>query len=257
MKRLFRQLFVPGIIVVTMIALTFAATLSDDIKTTVAVMAPTVRKSDIVLVIDPGHGGADGGAVSASGAKESEINLATAVKLRDLAGFFGIDTIMTRQSEEIPYPESAGTIREKKIYDQNSRVELVNSTENAILISIHQNNYPDTSPSGAQVFYSDNDCSVAIAENIKSEFETAIGTEQTRGIKEIGDDIYLFQKIDCPAVLVECGFMSNPEDFALLSTESYKNKLALVIVSGYLQSIDDIYTYYGGTNESEDSVLLY
>ena len=257
MKKLLKNLLVPGLIVVSMFVMTFMATFSDDIKTTAAVMAPAVRKSDVVLVIDPGHGGADGGAVSDSGAKESEINLATAIKVRDLAGFFGVDTIMTRQSEEIPYPESAGTIREKKIYDQNSRVELVNSYENAILISIHQNNYPDTSPSGAQVFYSDNDCSVAIAENIKSEFETAIGTEQTRGIKEIGDDIYLFQKIDCPAVLVECGFMSNPGDFALLSTESYKSKLALAVVSGYLRSAEDIDTYYGGTNESEDSILLY
>lgn len=257
MKKLVKELFIPGIIVVSMVAMTFMATFSDDIKTTAAVMAPSVYKSDVTLVIDPGHGGADGGAVSDSGAKESEINLAIALKIRDLAGFFGVDTIMTRQSEEIPYPESAGTIREKKVYDQNSRVDLVNSTENAILISVHQNNYPDASPSGGQIFYTENNCSIVLAGNIQEVFASAISPESTRAASVIGDDIYLFQKIDCPAVLVECGFMSNPGDFALLSTESYRSKLALVIISGYMQSEDDINSYYGGTNESKDSILLY
>lgn len=257
MKKLVKELLIPGIIVVSMVAMTFMATFSDDIKTTAAVMATSVYKSGVTLIIDPGHGGADGGAVSESGSKESEINLAIALKLRDLAGFFGVDTIMTREAEEIPYPESAGTIREKKLYDQNSRVDLVNSTENAILISVHQNNYPDASPSGGQIFYTENECSMALAGNIQEIFASALSPESTRAANIIGDDIYLFREISCPAVLVECGFMSNPGDFALLNTESYRNKLALVIMAGYLQSEDDINSYYGGTNESKDSILLY
>ena len=98
---------------------------------------------DRVLVIDAGHGGEDGGATSQTGLIESGVNLDIAKRLESLAGFFGIKTAMTRESETIEYPASAKTVRERKAFDQKSRIALINSFENAVLISIHQNKYTD------------------------------------------------------------------------------------------------------------------
>ena len=91
-----------------------------------------------ILIIDAGHGGTDGGAVSENGTKESEINLAIAQKMDALARLVGVETIMTRNSEELDYPDEADTIRKKKVYDQKQQVEQINKTQNAVLISVHQ-----------------------------------------------------------------------------------------------------------------------
>ena len=115
--------------------------------------AAAFSPSGNVLIIDAGHGGADGGAVAADGTVESEINLAVAVRLKQLAGLFGAETLMTRESEGIAYPEDAGSTAEMKRADQHARLELINSCPEGVLISIHQNFYPDSRPSGAQVFY--------------------------------------------------------------------------------------------------------
>lgn len=200
------------------------------------------------VIIDPGHGGADGGAVSLNGTYESGINLEISLKLEQLFAFMGIDPVMTRRSEDIEYPMDAETIRQKKVYDQKSRVELINSTVGGVLISIHQNKYTSGSPSGAQVLYADTDRSDLLANYIETALGEAIGTDNVRGAKQIPSDIYLMKNINCPAVLVECGFLSNPNDESLLTTDSYQIKLAMGIASGYIRAIDNI--NIGGTNES-------
>ena len=106
-----------------------------------------------VLIIDAGHGGEDGGATTAEGVPESGINLAIACKLEALAGLFGVETVMTRESQDISYPESAATTAQRKQSDQKARIELINAQENAVLISIHQNYSPAARPSGCQVLY--------------------------------------------------------------------------------------------------------
>ena len=117
-----------------------------------------------VLIIDAGHGGADGGAVAADGSVESAINLAIARRLEALAGLFGVETVMTRESEDIDYPEEADTVSKMKQADQNARVKLINSVPDGVLISIHQNYYPDSRPSGAQVLYAATDGSQELGE---------------------------------------------------------------------------------------------
>ena len=189
------------------------------------------------LVIDPGHGGMDGGAVSAEGQRESEINLAIALKMNDLLHLFGICPIMTRTDEALEYPESAVTTREKKVWDQKRRVELVNSCAPAILISIHQNQYPDIRPSGVQVFYGREGGSEALGVLLHENLQSAFCPSSRRVAAPISDSIYLMKHVTCPAVLVECGFLSNPEEAKKLADNGYQTALAAVLCASCLQYI--------------------
>lgn len=203
------------------------------------------KAQESLLIIDPGHGGEDGGAVGADGSKESEINLAVALKMDALCGFLGVESVMTRYSESLDYPKSATTIRAKKIADQKARIELINSAPNAVLISVHQNTYPSAKPSGGQALYGKVEGSQALAELIQSNITLSIDADNTRAAAKISDDIYLMKKAECPAVLVECGFMSNPVELELLKTEEYQAKLAAVFVASYTQFISETGNSYG------------
>ena len=190
------------------------------------------------LVIDPGHGGLDGGAVSASGQKESELNLAVSQKLYDLCRFFGQSVVLTRADEQIDYPDETATIREKKRWDTSRRVELINGIPLAVLISIHQNNYPDPRPNGTQVFYN----TIADAELLASDTHALLTQtfcpESRRLPSPISDKIYIMKHVNCPAILVECGFLSNPDEAARLSDNAYQCKLAAVLCASYLQFLN-------------------
>lgn len=203
------------------------------------------KAQESLLIIDPGHGGEDGGAVGADGSKESEINLAVALKMEALCVFLGVESVMTRYSESLDYPKSATTIRAKKIADQKARIELINSAPNAVLISVHQNTYPSAKPSGGQALYGKVEGSQALAELIQSNITLSIDADNTRAAAKISDDIYLMKKAECPAVLVECGFMSNPTELELLKTEEYQAKLAAVFVASYIQFISETGNSYG------------
>ncbi len=206
---------------------------------------------DLTLIIDPGHGGEDGGAVSVTGAYESEINLAISLKLRDMMNFFGINTVMTRDSESIDYPDSADTIKAKKTADQKNRLELINSTPNSVLISIHQNQYTGPSPFGAQALYAPTDGSREFAETLQDNLISALNPENYRTAAQIQGSIYIMNNIRCPGVLVECGFLSNPTEEPLLRTKEYQLKTAAVIGASYLSSRDIFKEIYlGDTDES-------
>ena len=187
------------------------------------------------VIIDAGHGGVDGGAVSCTGMYESQINLQIAQRLNDLMQLLGYETKMIR-TEDISVYTSGKTIAEKKISDLKERVRVINNTENAILISIHQNYFQDNRYSGAQVFYAKN--SQKFAETIQTKFRQAINLNSNRKIKK-ADGIYLMEKINCDAVLIECGFLSNKaEEFNLRSPE-YQKKIACVIASATSQYLNN------------------
>ena len=203
-----------------------------------AVTTGTIGASPAVtLVIDPGHGGLDGGAVSADGLRESEINLAIALKMNDLLRLFGICPIMTRTGEVLEYPENAVTIREKKVWDQKRRVALVNSCAAAILVSIHQNQYPDSRPSGVQVFYGREDGSEALGTLLHENLRSVFCPESRRVAAPISDSIFLMKHVTCPAALVECGFLSNPTEAKILADNGYQTALAAVLCASCLQYI--------------------
>lgn len=181
------------------------------------------------IIIDAGHGGVDGGATSCTGAQESQMNLQIAQRLDDLLHLLGADTKMVRDSDISVYT-SGQTIAEKKISDLKERVRIVNSEENAILVSIHMNHFTDNRYSGAQVFYAPTQGSETLAKQLQSAFKETLNPTSTRQIKK-ADGIYLMQHIQCPGVLVECGFISNHEENAKLNDPGYQQKLCSVIAT--------------------------
>ena len=186
--------------------------------------------------MDAGHGGEDGGAVAADGTVESSINLAVALKVEELLFLTGQETEMTRREDISVYSQGAETLREKKVSDLHNRVELVNGMgEGAVLLSIHQNSLPQAkSVRGAQVFYNENAGAEPLAAAIQQAMNQAVNAGGEKSHKAIDGSVYLMAHIDCPGVLVECGFLSNAGEAALLKTEDYQRKLALSITAGYL-----------------------
>lgn len=191
------------------------------------------RFASRVLVLDAGHGGEDGGAVSVTGAYESHINLAIALKMEQLCGLFGVDVVMVRTEDCSLKDANAQTLAEMKRSDLKNRVNLINSTPTAVLISIHQN-YFAGSNQGAQVFYAPTQASKAWAKHCQTTLVTSLDPQNHRQSKQITKDIYLMNHIDCPAILVECGFLSDKEEAVRLETGIYQTKLALTILNSYM-----------------------
>ena len=150
-----------------------------------------------VLILDAGHGGADGGAVAPDGTVESALNLSVALRVRDLCTFLGVDTVMTRDAEEITYPPEAKTIAAMKKWDTRRRVEIAESMDSPVFLSIHQNIYPSSGPHGSQVLYAQNEPSCALAELIQAELTAALLPEKhsylyyhTDEVKQDGSHIF-------------------------------------------------------------------
>lgn len=183
------------------------------------------------VVIDAGHGGEDGGAVSESGAKESDLNLEISFRLRDLLAFLGVDTMMLREKDCSLHNQEAKTIREKKVSDLHNRVDFVEESGCDVLISIHQNSYPQAICLGSQVFYAETKGSAELAEALQQKLG-AIQPENHRESRAIGENVYLLNHISCPAVLVECGFLSSPQEAKLLGEDTYQKKLAASLACG-------------------------
>ncbi len=181
------------------------------------------------VIIDAGHGGVDGGATSCTGILESNINLEIALRLHDLMCLLGIHTKMIRTTDVSVYTKGE-SIAAKKVSDLKRRVEIVNDTANALLISIHQNHYSDSKYSGAQVFFAPSDRSKSFAVTMQQAMVTALNPGSRRKSKK-ADGVYLLQNIDCPGILIECGFLSNPQEEAKLRSEEYQKKLCAVIAA--------------------------
>lgn len=181
------------------------------------------------IVIDPGHGGEDGGATSCTGRLESEYNLAIARRLNDLLHLLGYQTRMTRSSDVSIYT-TGDTIAKKKISDLKERVRIVNETGNALLISIHQNQFGDSRYSGAQVFYAKTDGSKELGQSLQTKLVENLNPGSKRKSKPISG-VYLMENINCTGVLIECGFLSNPGEEARLRNGEYQKKLCCVIAS--------------------------
>lgn len=199
--------------------------------------------SRVVMIVDAGHGGEDGGAVGADGLKESDVNLSVALRLDLLLGLCGIPSKLTRDTDSIAYPDSATTTRQRKRADQEFRAALIRGTENAVLLSIHQNNYTAPGPKGAQVFYGHAPGSRQFAAVMQDMLSVRCGDH--RKAAPISDDIYLLRQAACPSILVECGFLSNPEELALLKTDTYRTKLALALAAGCLRQYRELEAAYG------------
>ena len=192
------------------------------------------------IIIDAGHGGVDGGATSCTGVLESKLNLDIALKLNDLMHLLGYKTRMIRTSDISVYTKGE-TIAQKKVSDLKERVRIVNETEDGILISIHQNTFSDSQYSGAQVFYGAEGEGAALAAAMQDAFCRTVNPGSSRKSKK-AETVYLLQNIDRTAVLVECGFLSNPKEEAQLRSDDYQRKLCCVIASATAQFLQNANT---------------
>lgn len=193
--------------------------------------------TDINLIIDPGHGGEDGGAI-ANGVVEKDLNLEISKKLRDFFLLTGINTHMTRTEDVLLY--KAGEENRKKYHDISNRIQFVNALDNPVLISIHQNKFEIPKYKGLQVYYSKNHPSGEnLAGIIQNNARNYLAPENKREIKAADSKIRLLNSLDVPAVLVECGFISNEQEANILSDSSYQNKLAFVLFISSLSFLEE------------------
>lgn len=196
--------------------------------------APARAADGWTIVLDAGHGGEDGGAVSRGGVPESGINLQIAKKMQGLLAFLGRGCVMTRTDEAAIYSPEAKTLREKKVSDLKNRVALINGTPGALLVSIHQNSLPShPSTHGAQVFFNAVDPAGEVAQGVQQALNVSLDGGKT--VKAMDGGVYLMKQIRCPGVLVECGFLSNDKEAARLQTEEHQRRLAAAILAGLLQ----------------------
>lgn len=188
------------------------------------------------IVIDPGHGGEDGGAVSCTGVSESRINLEIALRLRDLLHLMGHRTNMIRTTDISVY--TAGTtLAQKKVSDLKERVRIINETADAVLVSIHQNIFSDPKYSGAQIFYGNSEQSKALATAVQESVSKTLNPGSNRQCKR-ASGVYLMENIHCTGILAECGFLSNPAEEALLRDGGYQRKAAAVLAAAVSNFLD-------------------
>lgn len=192
-----------------------------------ATMAPVSCR--VTLVIDAGHGGADGGASSANGIKESDINLQIALRLEQLSAFVGMEPVMTRTEDA-----HLGGETFKKSADIRARLALAEDHPGSILLSIHQNHFSDPKYGGAQVFYGAGNGSQELAEAMQQQLRTALDPDNGRQAKSGVDSAYILKNYSGVSVLAECGFLSNPQDEAALQTDSYQIRAAMAMAAAVL-----------------------
>ena len=197
--------------------------------------APTV-------IIDAGHGGEDGGA-EVDGILEKDVNLAIANQLADMLRISGFRVIETRDTDTAIYSKDAQTLREKKVSDLKNRVSLFNKSDDRIVVSIHQNKFEQAKYHGTQIFYSVNhEKSVQLARGIQTSVVMLLQSDNTRELKPAGSDIYILDKTTVPAVIVECGFLSNDEEREKLTTPKYQQQMSYAIAMGIID-------YYNSNKE--------
>ena len=185
------------------------------------------------LIIDAGHGGEDGGAVVGD-VLEKDINLDISNDTADLLKLFGFDVSMTRSSDNALTNEGKD-VKLRKYNDMKMRLDMYNSSADNVIISIHQNKFSSASSHGAQVFYSpNNENSLRLAESMRNSVVSMIQPDNERECKKAGKEIYLLKNTDNPAVIVECGFISNQNERKLLLEKSYQKKMALAVTTGFL-----------------------
>lgn len=189
-----------------------------------------------LVILDAGHGGSDGGTVASDGTVESHINLQIVQRLRGIFLFLGQDVLLTRYDENDLSSPDADTLKEKKVSDLKNRTTFVNEKNPVILLSIHQNSLPGhPEVHGAQVFYNPISPSESAAAAVQQALNVSLNHHNPKLSKPIDPSVYLMKNVNCPALLIECGFLSNANDTQLLRSADYQKKIAAVIAAGYLE----------------------
>lgn len=197
------------------------------------VPASTVLPNTQTIIIDAGHGGFDGGAVAGDGTPEKDINLSIALKLEQMLKLYGYDVIMTRTTDSGTENDPSASIAQRKKSDMNERLRMINENEDALFVSIHLNKFTTSAASGAQVFCSVNHPdSALLGQCVQKTVKSLLQPENTRTIKNATKSTYLLYNAKIPAVIIECGFLSNKTELELLKSPEYQSRMAFAILCG-------------------------
>jgi len=200
----------------------------------------SVSMKDPVIVIDAGHGGEDGGACTYGDIAEKELNLLIANDLSNILTFCGINVVLTRTEDTLLYDKDSDYHGKKKSQDLAKRLEIANKTENSILVSIHMNAFPEEKYKGLQIYFSPHtESSYTLANSIQSNVRIKLAPDNNRKVKKADNKIYLLDRFNGTGILIECGFLSNPEEYNLLCTAEYRKKLSGVIAESIINYIKD------------------
>ncbi len=195
------------------------------------------EEEKLKVVVDAGHGGEDGGVSETGGIVEKDINLAVALYLKDLLEENGYEVIMTRDEDEDLADSTLETVSERKKSDLYNRVDIINKSDAVLVVSIHQNHFEQEKYKGAQVFYYTNESKV-LAETLQADLIEKLTPDNNRVAKEI-DNKFLLEESIIPAVIVECGFLSNKNEAILLSSDEYQQKIANAIYAGLSKYLEN------------------
>ncbi len=247
MKRFFPN-FVIFLLVLTISTSAFSIPLfaNQSIKT----LQSEASATPFTVVLDAGHGGEDGGAVNADGSlAEKDINLSITLLLYDLLKANNIRVVLTRSTDILLYDRDVDYHGRKKALDLAARKNIAENAENCIFVSIHMNAFPREEYHGLQTWYSKNHpASLTLAQSVQSMTKAQLQPENNRKVKAASSAIYLLHHIQAPAILVECGFLSNPEEAALLATSDYQKKLAFLLFLSINDGIEKISSEFSFTS---------
>lgn len=224
------------IIICTLLFITFIIFMLSAFKNISYTANADISEKLPTVIVDAGHGGEDGGCVALDGTLEKDINLKISNKIASILENFGFDVIKIRDDDKSIYDDTAKTISQKKVSDLHNRVDIFNSDDNNVVLSIHQNKFDDSKYHGTQVFYSNNnESSKELADCIKNSITNLIQKDNDRECKKADSSIFILDKTSVPAVIVECGFLSNGEEREKLKTEKYQDEIAYSICLGFLE----------------------
>ena len=207
------------------------------------ITTPSSRQENTTIVLDCGHGGPDGGAVGADGSLEKDINLALGKCLRELLLQNGYTVVMTRETDTFICDDHSASLREQNVSDLHNRLKIAESYPNSVFISLHMNNFSVPRYWGSQLFYSPNHPgSQPLAKSIFNRLTATVQKGNDRPLKEMDSSVYIIYHATHPALLLECGFMSNPEELQKFNSAEYRAKFAFETMLGiydYLKEVKD------------------
>lgn len=228
-----RMAWLGGMVLLALVCFTFQNAKLEEKNTAVPTVALPVTNR--VIVLDAGHGKPDEGAQSSNGTTEAETNLKIAKKLQNLLEQSGATVILTRSDENAIYDAEESSLRQKKVSDIHNRVKIGNESSADIFVSIHLNKIPQQQYWGWQCFYQvGNEKSVKLAKNVQNNLNEAIQKENKRVPMKL-DNVYIMKHVEIPTTIVECGFLSNPEEEKMLLEDTYQEKLAWGIYNGIME----------------------
>ena len=196
---------------------------------------PTANlESERIFILDAGHGGEDCGAIGKNGVYEKDLNFAIAAELGRQLEDMGYTVVYTRTEDKLLYTEEENIKGLRKIYDLKNRVKIAQNYPSAVFISLHMNSFSDSKYDGLQVFYSKNNPeSYSLAASVQAQVKEKLQPNNKRAIRE-GNGLYLMENLSCPALLIECGFLSNPEECEKLCEKEYQKQLCFTILCGII-----------------------